>query len=377
MYLPNSAVTNRLIGHLQSFSKAGWECEMTFISPSPQRDTVDITIPHVTFKYCWKNSKITNKYLKTALGYWNAWKYVKSLPHNANILLLGLKDFLPIFLYRKDLNIYHEITEHPALGGWGNVFGQLSTSYYYSQCAKLKHLFVISTALRDCFIQHGIPSDRISIINMTVDKTRFEDLTKADGVEPYIAYCGTVSNTKDGVDELLKAFAITHQTHPKVKLYIIGATPSADDRAGNLKLIKSLGIQDDVIFTGIVKADRMPQILKNATVLALDRPNNLQAQNGFPTKLGEYLLTGNPVVITQVGDIPLFLKDGESALLSQERNAIEFASKMNWALDNPIQAEKIGTNGKQIALLHFDCITEGLKILKVIRADMSIKARSQ
>ena len=63
--------------------------------------------------------------------------------------------------------------------------------------------------------------------------------------------------------------------------------------SGNLELIENLGVKNSVIFTGIVSAAEIPQILKNATVLALDRPDSLQAQCGFPTKLGEYLLTEN------------------------------------------------------------------------------------
>ena len=67
--------------------------------------------------------------------------------------------------------------------------------------------------------------------------------------------------------------------------------------------------------------NEVPQLLMDSEVLALDRPNSIQAQCGFPTKLGEYLLTGNPVVVTKVGDIPLFLEDGVSALLAEKRNA--------------------------------------------------------
>ena len=124
----------------------------------------------------------------------------------------------------------------------------------------------------------------------------------------------------DGVDELIKSFAIVNKTHPEVKLYIIGKTPDKNDASGNLKLIENLGVKDSIVFTGIVSAADIPQILKNAAVLALDRPDSLQAQCGFPTKLGEYLLTENPVIVTKVGDIPLFLKDGETALLVEERN---------------------------------------------------------
>ena len=50
-------------------------------------------------------------------------------------------------------------------------------------------------------------------------------------------------------------------------------------------------------FTGRTSPEVMPQILTDASILALARPNNVQSQNGFPTKLGEYLATGNPVAI--------------------------------------------------------------------------------
>lgn len=102
----------------------------------------------------------------------------------------------------------------------------------------------------------------------------------------------------------------------------------------------------------------MPQILKNAAVLALDRPDSLQAQCGFPTKLGEYLLTENPVVVTKVGDIPLFLKDGETALIAEERDPQDFSSKLIWALQNPEEASKIGKAGALVAMREFNYLNE-------------------
>ena len=107
-------------------------------------------------------------------------------------------------------------------------------------------------------------------------------------------------------------------------------------------------------------------MLKNATILALDRPDSLQAKCGFPTKLGEYLLTENPVVVTKVGDIPLFLQDGQSALLAEERNPEEFASKMIWVLQHPSEAAEIGKKGAKIALSEFNYLNETKKILNVI-----------
>lgn len=201
---------------------------------------------------------------------------------------------------------------------------------------------------------------------MTVDSNRFKGL-KRQPSDKYIAYCGTASNNKDGVNELIKAFAIVNKKHPEVKLYIIGNTPDKNDVSGNLKLIAELDIKDSINFTGVVPAKQIPQVLKNATVLALDRPDSLQAQCGFPTKLGEYLLTENPVVVTKVGDIPLFLKDGETALLAEERNPQEFASKLIWALEHNEEAAKIGKAGALVALRQFNYLSETKKIVDEIK----------
>lgn len=212
----------------------------------------------------------------------------------------------------------------------------------------------------------GVPKERITIVNMTVDPQRFEGIEKQPIEDKYIAYCGTASNNKDGVNRLIEAFAIVAKKHSDVKLYIIGKVPSATDESGNLQLVEALGIKDRVVFTGIIPATEMPQMLTNATVLALARPNNLQAQNGFPTKLGEYLLTGNPVVVTKVGDIPLFLKDGESALLADPDSVGEFAEKLCWALEHQVECDEIGKNGCNVAMANFNASIETNKIINTI-----------
>ena len=238
---------------------------------------------------------------------------------------------------------------------------------YLAACKKLSGMFVISTALKRVYEQMGV--DNVHVVNMTVDANRFKGMKKSIDVEPYIAYCGTASNNKDGVDDLIKAFSIVVKTHPDLKLKIMGKAPSRDDESGNLKLVEGLGIKDKVVFTGIIPATEMPQMLKNATIVALARPDSLQAQCGFPTKLGEYLLSENPVVVTKVGDIPLFLSDNETALLSRERNPEEFASKMVWVIDHPQEAETIGRKGAEVALREFNYLTESKKIIDTITRD--------
>lgn len=360
-FFPNTAFNNRVFCFLRGFSELGIETEVVFLAPDLHRSKVQESFPHIKFKYMWEKMPLSNRTFNKLAEEYYGWKFGRSLKPGDVVFLTNFGNIFFRLIGKKGVKIVHEKTEHPDIYS----FKGFDVEKYKQTVPRVDGLFVISTALRDYFISLGVAKEKISIVNMTVDYNRFKGLKKQTS-EKYIAYCGTASNNKDGVDELIKSFSIVHKTHPDVKLYIIGKTPDEDDTSGNLKLIEELGVKDVVVFTGVVKATEMPQILKNAQILALDRPDSLQAQCGFPTKLGEYLLTENPVVVTSVGDIPLFLKDGENALLAKERNPQEFSSKLIWALEHPEEASIIGKAGAQVAMNEFNYLNETKKILKVI-----------
>ena len=72
---------------------------------------------------------------------------------------------------------------------------------YLNACTKVEKLFVISRNLKTYFSSIGVASEKIEIINMTVDRSRFYGLVK-NPEERYIAYCGKATNNKDGVNIL-------------------------------------------------------------------------------------------------------------------------------------------------------------------------------
>lgn len=365
-YIPNTAVSNRLLAFARGFSELGIKTEVVMFSPSEKSDKIELSLSNVSFNHCWERH-----YMK-----WGAMKYVSifsymigfvcKLKKGDKVLLMGGTDILPLLLKKKGIDIYVERTEHPEVVSIGNAFFKVTPQEEIEYYKRIKGLFVITTALKRYYVEKGIDGDKIHIINIVTDVERFKNLRRTPIKERYIAYCGTVSNNKDGVDELIKAFAITTKTHPDIKLYIIGKIPKIEEEKGNLKLIEELGITEQVLFTGLVTARQMPQLLKNAEVLALDRPDNIQAKYGFATKMGEYLLSERPVVVTKVGDFPLFLKDGESALLANPSDAQDFATKLNWALDNQEEAEVIGKRGAEVAMQEFNYLTESKKIAYVI-----------
>lgn len=360
-YKPNTAPTNRILSFLRGFSEIGIEAEVIFVYPNKNSDRLGYSnLPNLKIRYLWDSYHCRNKYYKYIRSFIDVKNWVNSLCAGESVFLFGSSEYLPILANRKDIRIFQERTEHPDINPLVPYFLQKK---YLRACRKLSGMFVISTALKQVYEQIGVSN--IHVVNMTVDASRFRGLTKHP-VAPYIAYCGTASNNKDGVDDLIKAFAILNKSYPNIKLKIIGKAPSKDDESGNLRLAERLGISDNVEFVGVIPASEMPQMLKDATIVALARPDTLQAQCGFPTKLGEYLLSENPVVVTKVGDIPLFLKDNKTALLSKDRCPEEFASKMMWVLEHPEEAILIGKRGAEVALKEFNYLSETQKIVNLI-----------
>lgn len=365
-HTPNTAATNRMLGYYAAMDQIGIKAEIIYLIPNARKDKLSTKYKNIQINYMWgENDNFQNKVFRYINTSRNLKKFIKKLKIGDVVYTYGISIATKKLLKVKGIKVFAEQTEHFSIISRGRI-SSLSQEEIIEVAKRLDGLIVISEHLRQSFIDQGVNPYKIKIVNMIVDPTRFIGLTKETVPEKYIAYCGTVSNNKDGVDQLIKSFAIVAKNISDVKLYIIGKTPSTDDMINNLNLIDSFNLKERIVFTGVVPYAQMPQILKNADILALDRPDSIQAQCGFPTKLGEYLLTQNPVVVTKVGDIPKFLTNGVSALLSEERNPEEFANKLQWALTHHAEAAEIGKRGAEIAIKNFNCLTETKKLLSFL-----------
>lgn len=205
------------------------------------------------------------------------------------------------------------------------------------------------------------------LVPILVEVSRFEGTASADDKGKYIAYCGDPFGNKDGVPILIEAFSRIAEKYSDLMLYIIGASydkkvlPNLRERA------RQLHVEDRVVFTGKISPKDVPQYLCHATVLVLARPTSLQAQGGFPTKLGEYLATGKPVVVTNVGEIAEFLRDGESVFIASPNSPETFATKLDYVLAHPKLAQEVGLTGKKVALTNFNYKVHGKRIVDFVQ----------
>jgi len=201
---------------------------------------------------------------------------------------------------------------------------------------------------------------------MFVDPSRFEKSYSSPYNFDYIAYCGSMSTDKDGVHILIDAFAQISNKYPKLYLVLIGDIKNRPIHPAITKSIEENNILDKIVFTGNITNDEIPGYLNNAKILALARPDNLKAKGGFPTKLGEYLATAKPTVVTKVGEIPDFLTHEVNAYLSSA-NAKDFAKQIDNVLVNYSKANGIAREGQKIVYKFFNYKEETKKVKKMIK----------
>jgi glycosyltransferase involved in cell wall biosynthesis len=100
-----------------------------------------------------------------------------------------------------------------------------------------------------------------------------------------------------GLPEVVKRFAELVPQGSSTKLLLIGGGEQENELR---KLVVDLGISEQVVFTGFVSYDDLPEYLALSTVAINPLQISQVASIAFPNKVLQYLATGIPVVSTRL-----------------------------------------------------------------------------
>jgi glycosyltransferase involved in cell wall biosynthesis len=227
-------------------------------------------------------------------------------------------------------------------------------------------IICISQYLIDFHKYYGIPSYKLVHVPSTVDTGRFLQNNNQPLKFDYILYCGSLTLSKDGVNILVESFTRISEKHPEVRLVLIGKGDTIEEETYIRELVESLDITGKVFFLGQLSRNEIPRYMNHSKILALARPESMVADAGFPSKLTEYLATGVPVVVTEVGEIPVYLKDRENAFLSKPGNVEAFANKLDFVLNNYQFARNVASKGKLLTDTVFNYNFQAARIIDYV-----------
>lgn len=343
------ASVNRLLSYSKGMVEMG--DQITVLS-SAYAETKVGTVNGVNFINCGKK---TGK-----LGLLSALKKilstVKKEKYDAVILVSNsLLLIYPLVMVCKwkGIKLIQEKSEFPFVLMKKGLIRKQWASFYTSTTYKLfDGMIVMTRPLMDYFATKVKKNCKLIEVPMTVDLDRFAIEKAESQYGDYVAYCGNMAGNKDGVMNLIEAFDIASKQIKDVKLLLIGGSSTPEDLDKIKEYAKDKG-DGRIVFYGRALREEIPQLLVNAKALALARPSSLQSTGGFPTKLGEYLATSNPVVVTAVGDIPRFLNETNSFIVQPDNNEA-FAMQLEKIFNDYATAHEIGKHGREVAEQNFN-----------------------
>ena len=149
----------------------------------------------------------------------------------------------------------------------------------------------------------GVAEKKIAIVPNGIDfaeypnlpaRGRFRAAWGIDGATKVVLYLGRLDPTK-GIDLLIRSFAEVRREFDDAVLMLVGGDMGYNDEFR--QRIRSLGLDDRVIFTGFVSKEDKMAAYTDADVFVTP------SFTGFPVTFLEACLCGTPIVTTGHGDL--------------------------------------------------------------------------
>jgi glycosyltransferase involved in cell wall biosynthesis len=370
------AATNRVYTYAKGFKENGKKVYIVCFT-SLYLDTPNGVVDGIPYYHPFQQKK-RNKYFlirrwQNFLKYIRTYKLLKKINKEDKIETINrwsnlFLTHLICWVYCKFLRtkLVTECSEHP-LGQYqgGGLKKRIGIIKFRAEAFLSDGILCISQYLVDFHTHRGISPKKLFHIPSTVDPSRFVITGKRPISKPYIGYFGSLSFKRDNVDLLINAFANFCSHYPQVQL-VLGGFCSEDQKIRIQELIAGLDIKERVQIINYLTRQQILQYITHADILVMVRSKDLDSDASYPSKLTEFLATGNPVISVKVGEITDFLTDGKNAFLVEPGNVQELTDKLKIVFDDYELAQQVAIRGKELADTTFNYNYQSKRIIDFI-----------
>jgi glycosyltransferase involved in cell wall biosynthesis len=204
-----------------------------------------------------------------------------------------------------------------------------------------------NAAMLEYVLQNGGKKEQASVSFPPLDLEHFKAVRKGAGSiraqlgipvdAKVILYMGSFFYFS-GLPEVIRSFAkeAAHDDY----LVLIGAGEQTRELEG---IVNDLGIQDKVLFTGLVSFSDLPGYLSIADVATNPLKPSLVSNNALPNKVLQYMASGLPVVSTRLRGLELTFGSDLSGLIFEEDSSVVASSALKLA-HGGANLEQLGLN---------------------------------
>jgi glycosyltransferase involved in cell wall biosynthesis len=380
---PNGmAATKRITCYAKGLVSAGVDCEVIVAKRTEIYGEFSSNLfpKGELFKYIGnKTQRSSNILLRKCSDYLDTLRTLRYISKNStaeDVILNYLREDSLNELIIKAANktgakVVRDLCEYPL--GTGKETDELKKkrdSFLKDIFPKFDGFICISQALYDLAMEYKSPKAKLIKVPILVEPEEQEKSCQISPIDsPYIFHSGTLYEQKDGILGAIEAFAIASQKLDfPIKYVLTGNILKSPDRIRIEEIIQKYDIKDKIIFTGFLPIEDLKAYQNGCTLMVVNKLENQQNTYCFATKLGEYLLSGKPVITTSVGESKYYLKDGESAYIVAPGNVQLLADKIVDAFTDLNANLRIGGKGRDVALNNFVYKIQGEKIAGFLRS---------
>ena len=219
-------------------------------------------------------------------------------------------------------------------------------------CDKFDGVIAATPFIRDKFL---------SVNPMTVDINNYPLLEELENTSFWaekrkeVCYIGGIAKIR-GIQEVCAAMALL-KSDARLNLGGLFSEPSLENE------VKSLPGWQRVNSMGFLHRDGVREVLRYSMaglVTFLPKPNHIDAQ---PNKMFEYMSAGIPVIAS---DFPLWreiIGGNICGLLVDPLDPVAIAKAIDYLVENPREAQRMGQNGRRAVELRYNWESEEKKLL--------------
>jgi glycosyltransferase involved in cell wall biosynthesis len=237
----------------------------------------------------------------------------------------------------------HEAKDFPT--GWRNTYWLSERAHLHVLPRYADGAIVISRALAATIADYAKhPSHPAILLPTIAEVPHAEPRQLGDQLK---LLCMSAGARRDCVPLLLEAVRILHLQEVAVSLHVVGLSKSSLDSLTAHR--RNLGLEHCVHLAGFVPDADLERIVAEANVNILLRTDDLSSRSCFPSRLCELFSTAAPVILSNVGDVAIYFRDGEDCIFVVPGSAESLAGKLLWIHENRASAAVIGRNGNVAA----------------------------
>jgi L-malate glycosyltransferase len=224
----------------------------------------------------------------------------------------------------------------------GILRGRKHTLAYRLMSGLPDKVFAVSEQVRQhCIEVDGVDSSRVQTIYNGLDLTEWSSVpqpTKHPG-EFVITTVGNIRRVK-GHDIFVKAAAVIVSQFPNASFTIAGDVLESDYFAELQALVRELNLSDHFHFVGGIT--NLREHLSAADIFVLP-----SRSEGFSNAIVEAMAASLPVVATDVGGNAEAVQDGVNGIIVPSEDVAGMSAAIIRLLSDPLQARKMGAEGKR------------------------------